>query len=142
MIFLAHVNQGPSETPDVFLVKVRTRYCLTWVHVPHYIYTEAEYAFQKNKTIIPLKVDDDFEPSGWLGPLIGTRLYYRMDTDELLRRNFPDLLRAMGDRGRYSDDVDFPGKMWDCGERRRNSDIVYKPFFSQIYNEEMDNCVR
>ena len=111
MIFLAHVNQGPSETPDVFLVKVRTRYCLTWVHAPHYIYTEAEYAFQKNKTIIPLKVEADFEPSGWLGPLIGTRLYYRMDTDSLLLKNFPDLRRAIGDRGLGVDAADCPGKL-------------------------------
>ena len=73
--------------------------------------TEAEYAFQKNKTIIPLKVGTDFEPSGWLGPLIGTRLYYRMHTDELLLRHFLDLRRAIGDRGLGVDAVDCQGKL-------------------------------
>ena len=83
--------------------------------------TEAEYAFLKNKTIIPLKVDDDFEPSGWLGPLIGARLYYRMDTEALLLKNFPDLRRAIGDRGLGVDAVDCQGKLYPCFEEDRKA---------------------
>lgn len=37
---------------------------------------EAEYAFQLKKTIIPLKMERNFEAREWLGLIIGAKLYY------------------------------------------------------------------
>ncbi|KAK3103675.1 hypothetical protein FSP39_020930 [Pinctada imbricata] len=37
---------------------------------------EAEYAFQQKKTIIPLKMELGYKPDGWLGFIIGTKLFF------------------------------------------------------------------
>jgi len=37
---------------------------------------EGEYAFRKNKVIIPLMMQDQWEPDGWLGAIAGTKLYF------------------------------------------------------------------
>jgi len=38
--------------------------------------TEAEYAYALRRPIVPVKFDTDYQASGWLGALLGTRLYY------------------------------------------------------------------
>jgi len=38
--------------------------------------TEAEYAYQKGKRIIPLKMEQNYSADGWLGIILGTKLYY------------------------------------------------------------------
>ncbi|XP_072050401.1 uncharacterized protein [Amphiura filiformis] len=55
--------------------------------------SEAEYAYTTKKPIIPLKIDGTFKPSSWLGPIIGAKMYYRVDTDEMLDGNWAGLLR-------------------------------------------------
>ncbi|EFJ50517.1 hypothetical protein VOLCADRAFT_103968 [Volvox carteri f. nagariensis] len=40
--------------------------------------TEAEYAFQQRKKIVPVLMEADYKPTGWLGALMGTRLYFNM----------------------------------------------------------------
>ncbi|XP_039250993.1 uncharacterized protein LOC120328542 [Styela clava] len=37
--------------------------------------TEAEYAFNLRKEIIPIKAEQDYKADGWLGALTGTKLY-------------------------------------------------------------------
>lgn len=37
---------------------------------------EAEYCFTLKKAFIPVKAEDGFRPSGWLGALLGSRLYF------------------------------------------------------------------
>ncbi|KAL6758370.1 TIR domain-containing protein [Haematococcus lacustris] len=48
--------------------------------------TEAEYAFQLKKRIIPVMMELGYRPNGWLGALLGTKLYYDMCD----RRAIPD----------------------------------------------------
>ena len=60
-----------------------------------FLFTEAKYAYNKDVPIIPVKVSADFEPRGWLGALVGTSLYYVVDSEETLQKNFPNLLRAI-----------------------------------------------
>ena len=40
--------------------------------------TEAEYAFQQRKLIVPLIMESGYKATGWLGALMGTRLYFDM----------------------------------------------------------------
>jgi len=40
------------------------------------VHTEALYAHSKRKRIIPLRMEPDFEPDGWLGPICLSHLYY------------------------------------------------------------------
>lgn len=38
--------------------------------------SEAEYAIKKKKIIVPCKMEKDYEPSGWLGFILGTKLFF------------------------------------------------------------------
>ncbi len=37
--------------------------------------SEAEYAFNRKKHIVPIKMKKDFTADGWLGFILGTRMY-------------------------------------------------------------------
>ena len=60
-----------------------------------WLFSEAKYAYSKDVPIIPIKVNADFEPCGWLGALVGTSMYYVVGSEESLQKNFPNLLRAI-----------------------------------------------
>ena len=38
--------------------------------------TEAEYAFQLKKKIVPLKMEKNYKADGWLGFIIGAKLFF------------------------------------------------------------------
>ncbi|XP_078359598.1 uncharacterized protein LOC144644064 isoform X1 [Oculina patagonica] len=61
---------------------------------------EAEYAYQLRKQIIPLMMEPRFHPSGWLGIIMGTKLW----TDFREARNFEagtsHLIRELGKGGK------------------------------------------
>lgn len=38
--------------------------------------TEAEYAFQKRKNVIPLLLQQSYQADGWLGLIIGAKLFH------------------------------------------------------------------
>ena len=66
---------------------------------------EAQYAFQKKKAIVPLKLTDGYEADGWLGLLLGTSLWYPLYGSTLASESsFDDrmtaLSREIGSRGR------------------------------------------
>lgn len=42
-------------------------------------------------SIVPLMMEKDYRPTGWLGALIGTRLYFEMSD----RRLIPDRMAAL-----------------------------------------------
>ena len=44
--------------------------------------SEAEYAFNRKKHIVPIKMKKDYTPDGWLGFILGTRLYIDFGTYE------------------------------------------------------------
>ncbi|XP_072028525.1 uncharacterized protein [Amphiura filiformis] len=73
--------------------------------------SEASYAYKlnkkRNKKIIPLLLQDGYEPDGWLGLLQGMDLYYAFHSDDQLNKNMGELLKAIGE---YSggDEVDGP----------------------------------
>ena len=62
-------------------------------------FAEAEYATKTNKHIIPLKYEKDFEPTGWLGLLMGSELYYLVHSDEDLMSNLPKIKQALDKHG-------------------------------------------
>jgi hypothetical protein len=37
---------------------------------------EAEYAFKLGKPVIPLKMENGYNPDGWLGIMAGVKLYF------------------------------------------------------------------
>ncbi|CAF4515379.1 unnamed protein product, partial [Rotaria magnacalcarata] len=44
--------------------------------------SEAEYAFNRKKHIVPIKMKKEYVPDGWLGFILGTRLYIDFGTYE------------------------------------------------------------
>ena len=39
-------------------------------------FAEAEYTFQRQKTFLPVCMETGYKPDGWLGILVGTKLFY------------------------------------------------------------------
>ncbi|XP_072020914.1 uncharacterized protein [Amphiura filiformis] len=75
--------------------------------------SEASYATKKKKPVIPLLLEKDYEPDGWLGILLGTKLYYRFCTEEDMVSNMVGLIKEIGDNGRKNadpptDEIDGP----------------------------------
>ncbi|KAL3889423.1 hypothetical protein ACJMK2_001767 [Sinanodonta woodiana] len=56
---------------------------------------EAEYAFQLKKKIIPLKMERGYQPDGWLGILIGTRIFYDFSGKYDFETKIKELIRAI-----------------------------------------------
>jgi hypothetical protein len=66
---------------------------------------EANYAHQQELDMIPLMMQKDYSPKGWLGLILGTRLWYAMwdadqDDDAAFERRLGSVLREMADRGK------------------------------------------
>ena len=45
-------------------------------------FTEAQYAYKRKRPVIPLLVQDGYDPDGWLGLIVGTKLYYKFCSDK------------------------------------------------------------
>ena len=63
------------------------------------LHTEASYAYKLQKKVIPLLMEAEYKPDGWLGILQGMDLYYSFYSDDHLDTNMPKLLEAIGDCG-------------------------------------------
>ncbi|KAL3859199.1 hypothetical protein ACJMK2_009428 [Sinanodonta woodiana] len=56
---------------------------------------EAEYAFHKQKEIIPLKMQAGYNQDGWLGILVGSKLYYEFTEESNFEAKIKELLNAI-----------------------------------------------
>ncbi|XP_072022141.1 uncharacterized protein [Amphiura filiformis] len=70
--------------------------------------SEATYAYKKQKHVIPLLMEDNYKAEGWLDILIGTKLYYTVSSESKIRKNITEIKKAIGGRGKSTDDVDGP----------------------------------
>lgn len=59
---------------------------------------EGEYAYQKRKEIVPLMMEENYAADGWLGALLGTKLWYDCTSDELMHRNIESAIAAIRKR--------------------------------------------
>ena len=64
--------------------------------------TEAEYAFMKRKDIVPVRVQHRYNADGWLGILVGTKLYFDFTRSDSFDMMMSNLIRELGCRGRSS----------------------------------------
>ncbi|KAK3575914.1 hypothetical protein CHS0354_002555 [Potamilus streckersoni] len=56
---------------------------------------EAEYAFQLRKKIVPLKMERGYQPDGWLGFLIGAKLFYEFSGKYPFEAKIKELIREI-----------------------------------------------
>jgi hypothetical protein len=58
----------------------------------HFLFiAEAEYAFQLRKRVIPLKMERGYIPDGWLGFIVGAKLFYEFSP----KYPFEDKMKAL-----------------------------------------------
>ena len=72
---------------------------------------EAQYASKRQVPIIPLKYEKGFKESGWLGLLIGSLLYYQVDTDMALMNSLPKIKDALKKHIKLADDSLAKGRL-------------------------------
>ncbi|XP_052260659.1 uncharacterized protein LOC127864812 [Dreissena polymorpha] len=82
---------------------------------------EAEYAFQKSKKIIPLKMERGYVPDGWLGFICGAKLFYEFSGKYPFEDKMAGLLKEMG-------------KQWNLGQEQKEP--VIKPEIAKPVNSE------
>ena len=66
---------------------------------------EAQYAFQQEVDMIPLMMQEDYKAKGWLGMLLGVRLYYQfcgsvLNSESAFEAKVDELCRELGERGK------------------------------------------
>ncbi|XP_038078853.1 uncharacterized protein LOC119746126 isoform X2 [Patiria miniata] len=82
------------ENAEVILVCISERY----KESPN-CRTEAEYAYQCRKSIIPLMMDKYYQPNGWLGMIMGTKYYVDLSGRHSFSDQAQKLLREISDIG-------------------------------------------
>lgn len=92
---------------------------------------EAEYAFQQQKNIVPLILQRGYRPDGWLGMILGAKLFYDFSGKYPFESRIGQLVRAVKEIGRQGnttltniglDEVD--GKK--SSDRREEPDVAEK----------------
>ena len=66
---------------------------------------EAQYAFQQQVDMIPLMLEDGYRAKGWLGMLLGVRLWYGfylsvLESEAAFEGKTDELCRELGERGK------------------------------------------
>eukprot|EP01048_Picozoa_sp_COSAG05_P002804 COSAG05_NODE_122_length_17611_cov_47.044655_2_plen_321_part_00 len=66
---------------------------------------EMQYGHQQEVDLIPMMMEDGYKPTGWLGLLIGTRLYFNfhpaaIETDAAFLQQIDAVVRELGERGK------------------------------------------
>ena len=72
--------------------------------------SEAEYAYQLRKDIIPLMMQGKYRGDGWLGMLVGTKLWFDFQSKQVLEQGVMKLIRELGGRGKELDVTDGPSE--------------------------------
>ncbi|XP_076812758.1 uncharacterized protein LOC143459466 isoform X2 [Clavelina lepadiformis] len=54
--------------------------------------TEAEYAYKLRKPVIPLLLQSQYKPDGWLGAVLGMKLYVDLSNEDECEGKFPEVL--------------------------------------------------
>ncbi len=56
--------------------------------------------YSLRKDLIPILVQPGYVPDGWLGALVGSKLFYDMTSEEKVEIQTSKLVKELGDRGR------------------------------------------
>ena len=72
--------------------------------------SEAEYAYQLRKDIIPLMMQRNYKPDGWLGMLLGTKFWIDFNSKHIVKTGVTKLIKELGGRGKDVDVTDGPSE--------------------------------
>ena len=68
--------------------------------------SEAEYAYQLRKDIIPLMMQNNYRPDGWLGMIVGTKLWIDFHSKCVIEEGLRKLKRELRGRGKNAEEAD------------------------------------
>ena len=72
-----------------------------WSNVNAYVlFTEADYAFRLCKPMIPIILERNYKPDGWLGMLVGSKVWLDMTQESKFEGHMQILIRQIGERGK------------------------------------------
>ena len=83
--------------------------------------SEAEYAYQLRKDIIPLMMQRNYKADGWLGMLVGTKLWIDFHSKHVIDAGVGKLIKELGGRGK---DVDVTDGPTEPVVRRVEADVI------------------
>ena len=72
--------------------------------------SEAEYTYKLRKDIIPLMMQRNYKPDGWLGMLLGTKFWIDFHSKHVVKTGVTKLIKELGGRGKDVDVTDGPSK--------------------------------
>ena len=75
---------------------------------------------------MPVLLQPSYVPDGWLGILVGARLYIDLSTEEKLDTNIPRLIKELGKRGRYTSQTHLESPR-EHSDRESNHCIIFPP---------------
>ena len=70
--------------------------------------SEAEYTYKLGKDIIPLMMQRNYKPDGWLGMLVGTKFWIDFHSKHVIEQGVTKLVKELGGRGKDVDNTDGP----------------------------------
>ncbi|KAL9981616.1 hypothetical protein ACROYT_G010342, partial [Oculina patagonica] len=68
--------------------------------------SEAEYAYQLRKDIIPLMMQSNYKADGWLGMLVGTKYWIVFQSKQVVDSAVEKLIKELNGRGKDGDTTD------------------------------------
>ena len=105
--------------------------------------SEAEYAYQLRKDIIPLMMQRKYKADGWLGMLVGTKLWIDFQSKHVIDAGVGKLIKELGGRGK---DVDVTDGPTEPVVRRVEADVIASqpsaPAVSGWTNEEVKQWLK
>ena len=72
--------------------------------------SEAEYTYKLGKDIIPLMMQRNYKPDGWLGFLLGTKFWIDFHSKTVVKPGVTKLIKELGGRGKDVDVTDGPSE--------------------------------
>ena len=72
--------------------------------------SEAEYTYKLGKDIIPLMMQRNYKPDGWLGMLVGTKFWIDFHSKHFVKPGVTKLIKELGGRGKDVDVIDGPSE--------------------------------
>ena len=72
--------------------------------------SEAEYTYKLGKDIIPLMMQRNYKPDGWLGMLVGTKFWIDFHSKHVIEQGVTKLIKELGGRGKDVDVTDGPSE--------------------------------
>ena len=72
--------------------------------------SEAEYTYKLGKDIIPLMMQRNYKPDGWLGMLVGTKFWIDFHSKHVVKPGVTKLIKELGGRGKDVDVTERPSE--------------------------------